>query len=643
MNTVPATRHPRVRGLMVALLALLVAQPLLAREARAWWNGDWPDRMKIDADAGPKGAAITDPIGRTQVLIRLHSGNFNFATTKEDGSDIRFVAGDDKTPLKFHIARFDPLVDQVGLIWVDIPDLAPGASTPFFMYWGNKGAVAGGDPHGSYDADQLLVYQFGDENGVPKDLTANGINALTGGKRDDTGITGFALRLDGTAPVRMPQTPLLALVAGQAGTWSTWFRVEEAANSGIIYTQRDANGAFTIGLDHGIAYAEIEQGGAVQRTTPGVKFAGGSWHLLAVVADAGKLNVMVDGAAQGLLAAAVPAIGGQTQIGGELAMAAPVAATSGAPDSGSRVEAAAVAAVPAPLPNFTGLLGEFEIAKAARPLGALQLAYREQGANPKLLSFEQPEEASVLGNGFLAVILKSVTPDAWVVIGILAVLFAFSWVVMVGKLLFMGGQGRANAAFRREFVKASTIDAGPTGFPALSSAKLPILKKSPLFNLYHVATEQLDVRIAQGRAAPGEPVPEHSLHAIRSALEACSVREHRRLNNLMVVLTIAIAGGPFIGLLGTVIGVMITFAAIAIAGDVNVNAIAPGISAALLATVAGLTVAIPALFGYNYFTIRIGDASSELHVFIEELITRMGEGMAPRRHQDRVTRHQAAE
>ena len=83
-------------------------------------------------------------------------------------------------------------------------------------------------------------------------------------------------------------------------------------------------------------------------------------------------------------------------------------------------------------------------------------------------------------------------------------------------------------------------------------------------------------------------------------LDADLVRENHTMNARMVLLTIAISGGPFLGLLGTVVGVMITFAAIAAAGDVNVNAIAPGIAAALLATVAGLGVAIPALFGYNY-------------------------------------------
>ena len=104
------------------------------------------------------------------------------------------------------------------------------------------------------------------------------------------------------------------------------------------------------------------------------------------------------------------------------------------------------------------------------------------------------------------------------------------------------------------------------------------------------------------------------------------VREATRLNRLMVLLTIAIAGGPFLGLFGTVVGVMITFAAIAQAGDVNVNAIAPGISAALLATVAGLFVAIPALFGYNYLLTRIRDVSNDMQSFVNELVTRMGEG-----------------
>ena len=108
-------------------------------------------------------------------------------------------------------------------------------------------------------------------------------------------------------------------------------------------------------------------------------------------------------------------------------------------------------------------------------------------------------------------------------------------------------------------------------------------------------------------------------------MAASLIREQQSLSSQMVLLTIAISGGPFIGLLGTVVGVMITFAGVAAAGEVNINAIAPGISAALAATVAGLIVAIPALFGYNYLITRIKELVAEMQVFVDAFITRMAE------------------
>ena len=70
---------------------------------------------------------------------------------------------------------------------------------------------------------------------------------------------------------------------------------------------------------------------------------------------------------------------------------------------------------------------------------------------------------------------------------------------------------------------------------------------------------------------------------------------------------------------------MITFAAIAASGDVNIAAIAPGMAAALVTTAAGLAVAIPALFGYNYLLSRIKDATTDMHVFVDEFATRLAE------------------
>ena len=93
----------------------------------------------------------------------------------------------------------------------------------------------------------------------------------------------------------------------------------------------------------------------------------------------------------------------------------------------------------------------------------------------------------------------------------------------------------------------------------------------------------------------------------------------------MVLLTIAISGGPFLGLMGTVLGVMITFAGVAAEGNVNINAIAPGVAAALLTTVTGLTVAIPSMFAYNWLTTRIREIASQTRVFSNVLTARIAD------------------
>ena len=106
------------------LLALLFFVPAVSQ---AWWNNDWNYRKEITLDLSPAGANITESISDFPVLLRLHSGNFPYFTdAKPDGSDLRIVAGDDKTPLQFHIERFDA-TNQMAYIWVRVPQLAAGA------------------------------------------------------------------------------------------------------------------------------------------------------------------------------------------------------------------------------------------------------------------------------------------------------------------------------------------------------------------------------------------------------------------------------------------------------------------------------------------------------------------------------------
>ncbi len=89
---------------------LIVASAFMPSPARAWWNDEWSLRKKITLDTSSAGANITESIGDTPVLVRLHTGNFRFADAKDDGSDLRFIAADDKTPLKYHIEKYDSLM-----------------------------------------------------------------------------------------------------------------------------------------------------------------------------------------------------------------------------------------------------------------------------------------------------------------------------------------------------------------------------------------------------------------------------------------------------------------------------------------------------------------------------------------------------
>ena len=260
MMTAGSFLRQRVTRRTAAFLLLACAQMLCATGASAaWWNGDWQYRVKIDADTGPKGAQVGEAIGRTQILVRLLANNFKFDSAKQDGSDIRFVAADDRTPLHYHIEKWDGLIDQVALVWVDVPDLAPGASTSITMYWGNAKANDASDSHATYDADQLLVWHFADDNALAHDSTAFGNNALTPGKRDDAAIIGAGEKFDGTAPVKLAPNPTLTITAGAAMTWQMWVKAAPS-QTGVLFDQRDAAGVndVAIGLQAGVPYVAGE-------------------------------------------------------------------------------------------------------------------------------------------------------------------------------------------------------------------------------------------------------------------------------------------------------------------------------------------------------------------------------------------------
>jgi biopolymer transport protein ExbB/TolQ len=106
-----------------------------------------------------------------------------------------------------------------------------------------------------------------------------------------------------------------------------------------------------------------------------------------------------------------------------------------------------------------------------------------------------------------------------------------------------------------------------------------------------------------------------SFEAVKVVMEETAAAEAMSLEKGMIVLSTAVAGGPFIGLLGTVWGVMETFAGIANAGSASLTAMAPGVAGALICTVIGLLVAIPAMFSYNFMVTTIRAITQELDGF----------------------------
>jgi biopolymer transport protein ExbB len=555
--------------------------------SHAAWNAEWKQRIKIGLNTAADGLAISAPVESAAVLVRLHTGNFQFVDAKPDGTDLRFIAGDDKTPLKYHIEKFDGL-NELALVWVQLPKILPGAKSDFiWLYYGNPNAASGDDAKGTYDAAQGLVYHFGERETLPQDSTANANHAVRStGKMGGAGLIGGGLALDGSGELALPAAPSLKPSANGL-TVSMWIKPVDASDA-ALYEQGEGKSALRLSLRGGKLTA---QSGSLAATSS-VALTPNVWQHIALVVKDG-LTLYVNGQDVGKAAGAVLELSGSAVVG----------------------------------KGFKGEIDELELASTARTPDALKLMAQSQGPDQKLIVYSPTEGGGEGDDGTstLKILLGAVTFDGWIVIGILMVMFVVSTYVMITKARFVNVAARDNERFKAQFEQMLSGMTAPTA-EGEEKALGSTYRHSALYRLYasgaHELRNRFDAYIKIGRE---KVLTDASINAIRATVDARLVREMQQLNSKMVLLTICIAGGPFLGLLGTVVGVMITFAAIAAAGDVNVNAIAPGIAAALVATVAGLAVAIPALFGYNYLTSKIGELSSDMEVFIDEFVTRIAE------------------
>jgi len=595
----------------LAISAVLL--PVIALAA-SWWNNDWKYRKDIGFDLTSAGADIAGTPQDVPVLVRLSLANFSYFTdTKADASDFRLVASDDKTPLKFHFEKYDPQ-NQMALLWVRVPQITGGSKTDkIYAYYGNPDAASAADVPGTYDASQSLVLSFSEASGPPMDSTAykNNPTASTAAL-SPAGLIGGDAKFSGKESITVPATASLRLLPNQGITASAWLRFEHAQQA-VVFALSDQGKSLELAVDGSRMVARAALDGTPVTVTQSSDLTLSQWHHVALTAGNGKLTLFVDGIAAGSAAVTLTEVGGNFTIGAA---------------NDARY--------------LTGDLDEVEVSKVVRSADWIKASARSQGMDANLVVYgaDGQREGSSQTSYFVT-IAKNLTIDGWVVIGICMAMLVIALIIMVVKAIFLSRVEKANLRFLRDFRRLSgdataldkpeendddELDDAPT-MASLMTGDQNKYGASTLYRLYHHGVRETQKRVA-GQTVSASHVAvlsPQSINAIRAAMDASMTRLQQSLSSQMVLLTIAISGGPFLGLLGTVIGVMITFAAIALSGDVNVNAIAPGTAAALAATVAGLSVAIPALFGYNWLNTRIKSISADNRVFVDEFVTRLAE------------------
>jgi biopolymer transport protein ExbB/TolQ len=232
------------------------------------------------------------------------------------------------------------------------------------------------------------------------------------------------------------------------------------------------------------------------------------------------------------------------------------------------------------------------------------------------------------------------TTEGKVTIALLAIASMISWTVIIQKGRQLYRAARAGKRFFAAYRK--------TRDPMELFNKNEDYTGAPAFEIYHSGAEELAYQL-KNNPVPIRPnhgtrttaqregnseaktdfiaksittkVSTASFESVRVVLERAVSAQAISLEKGMIILSTAVAGGPFLGLLGTVWGVMETFSGIAKVQAASLTAMAPGVAGALIATVVGLFVAIPAMFAYNYMITTIRAITQQLDNFNAELAT----------------------
>ena len=231
-----------------------------------------------------------------------------------------------------------------------------------------------------------------------------------------------------------------------------------------------------------------------------------------------------------------------------------------------------------------------------------------------------PNLLAASGGGSLIFAFEQSTLPGRLILLALFLASVFSWTVMVTKFRML-----RHARHRRDqFLSLFRTDRQPLRIYTDGIR----FDGAPLFAVYKAGCQELTFQLLgsaevdetfRGRLDAAPRISSAQMRVVHSAMERAVGETALKLESQMILLATAVSGAPFLGLLGTVWGVMETFGDVAASGSANLAAMAPGVSAALITTVTGLLVAIPAMFGYNYLITTLRAMIVGLDNFAAEL------------------------
>jgi biopolymer transport protein TolQ len=231
------------------------------------------------------------------------------------------------------------------------------------------------------------------------------------------------------------------------------------------------------------------------------------------------------------------------------------------------------------------------------------------------LQLQDSAAAARESSGNLVDILSDASAASLAVVGVLAVFSIICWAIVLHKALAFRKIERQTATFLDVFRRSSKFSE--------VQAVCKSLEGSPLVGMFQAGYAELNLQLRQqGDSPPGtntRPILK-SLTAVDRALLRASSVEVNKLEKRVPFLATTASIAPFIGLLGTVWGIMQSFAEIGQQGSTDLSVVGPGISEALLATAVGLFAAIPAVYFYNHFTTKVKLYASEMDDFALEFL-----------------------